>query len=713
MVKAFSIPLPGMNARPITPSGPGFRQRTFLMLLGGLALALGFAGPATYAAEAPELQALFPKKAEIFVDGEGLARLELGPEVIRELRSDFSDVRVLDREGQEVAYVLDAGLPKKTHAEVRQTVRGQILEVRRSIEERDDAPNLHREVYELAVPSVAPETGNWDLVFTTRRHEFVRQVRVEVAGNGPSQRQESSIFRLPNPLREKTRLALPVLPRGATRLIVELSGDEGDYLDPTLSFESSRSFDPAERAAVELHEIRRQTTDGSTAVEVERPQGLIPDLLLLRTTSPAFRRPVEIWDEGPGSDNRALGEATLFRVEAFGTVEQLEVTLRRSRGDRLRVMIENGDSPPLADLEILAIVRRPALLFSLPEAGPGEASGTLLFGGGRAYRPRYDLAPLLPALGKAVKGTRAEVAERLVDPQYLLAGRMGEVVDNPSFDAAPILAFAHRPGAPLDAAAYRYRRALTATPSSEGLVRLRLGIEDLHKARSDLADLRIVDGESRQWAYLLRRSGSQEARDLPVDSVETEDGETAYSFTLPVESVELSRLSLEFPEPYFDRAFRLEGMLEDQEVVLVRGRLNRRIGDPRPVLMTFPARRVDTLTLTIDDGDDAPLELASARARLPVADLYFAAPAGEYELLLGDSEASAPRYELARVRKVVLAVASGVAKAGPLEENPAFASWKRLGSARGAQKALLWVALALAIVLLSWMTLRLARKEAG
>ena len=705
-----AVPGPDLQGPARSPAGP--LPRGLGAFLTACLFAAGLAPPCP-AAEAPELSTLFPKQAEIFVDGQGLARLELGPEVVRELRSDFSDLRILDGEGREVAYLLDAGLPRKARGEVRLTVRARVLEVRRSIEEPEGAPQIHRESYEIAVPAKAPETGHWDLVFSTSRRSFVRQVRVTSDAEDAPLVSESSVFRLPDPLREKTRLALPGLAAGTTRLTIDLQGDEGRYLDPALRFESSRSFDPRERAAVELREIRRQGIDGETVIEVERPQGLVPDRLLLRTQSTAFRRPVEVWDEGPGSDDDALGAATVFRIEAFGKVESMEVPLRRPRGDRLRVILADGDSPPLEDLAVLAVVRRPALIFALPKSPSVDAAGTLLFGGARAYRPQYDLAPLLPALGRTVEGTAAQVAERLVDPQRLHRARLGAVLDNPSFDASPILAFAQRPGAALDAAAYRYRRTLAATPSSEGLVRLRLGIEDLHRARSDLADVRIVDPENRQWAYLLERSGALEARALAVDAVETRDGETTYSLSLPVASVELSRLTLELPEPYFDRAYRLEGMLGEGEVPLARGRLRRRIGDPRPVLLTFPARRVDHLELTVEDGDDAPLSLTSVGARLPVADLYFAAPAGEYSLLLGAPEARVPRYELARVRNVVLAVASGSAQAGPLEENPAFSSWRRWGSGRGAQQVLLWVALGLAIVGLSWMTLKLARKEAG
>ena len=59
----------------------------------------------------------------------------------------------------------------------------------------------------------------------------------------------------------------------------------------------------------------------------------------------------------------------------------------------------------------------------------------------------------------------------------------------------------------------------------------------------------------------------------------------------------------------------------------------------------------------------------------------------------------------------MLAVKSSDASAGPLIENPAFSAAARLGTQAGAQQALLWVALGLAVAVLAGLTLKLARRE--
>lgn len=697
---------------------PGPRVAGILLsLLAGTLLPL----PAMAEGDAPDLRVLFPRQAEIRWEGAsedggpGPVRLELPPEVLRHVRPDLSDLRIVTSDGEEVPYLVDAGREPERQIEVRREERAEVLEVRRTVVEALDAPEgapgLHREVFEIAVPTVELRVGTWDLVFESRRPSFVRQVTVEgrtADGEVLALVPEGSLFRLPNPRREKTNLTLPGLPPSVTRLVVTIEGEEGSFLDPALRFEARRHISHWERVAVELRMVRfPEQENGKTVVEVERPRGLVPDLLRFGTVTHTYRRQVEIWDEGPGSRDDALGQGVIYQVKAEADVKSIDVPLDPARGDRLRILIDDGDSPPLDLLVIQAVVRRPALIF----VPPSETGLTLLIGGGRAFRPRYDLEHLrLPESGE-LQGDPARLAERLYDPRFVTSAALGPLEENPAYDATPVLAFAWRPGADLDVGEFRWRRQLKAEPSEEGLVRFRLDVEDLHRAQPGLVDLRIADEDGRQWAYLLEQTGPAKVRSLPIERTETEGGTSTYSFTLPADSVELDRLTLTLPAPYFDRTYQLRGTHGERELTLARGRLQRRVGDPRPVVLSFPRTWLETLELAIDDGSDAPLEITEAEARVLVADLYFAAPEGRYTLLLGNPEAEVPRYELASLRSVVLATASGPAWIEPLEENPAHSAWNRLTSAAGAQKLFLWLALIAAVLLLGWMTLRLARDE--
>src|SRR5207245_8953986 len=144
-----------------------------------------------------------------------------------------------------------------------------------------------------------------------------------------------------------------------------------------------------------------------------------------------------------------------------------------------------------------------------------------------------------------------------------------------------------------------------------------------------------------------------------------------YRLRLPVSRVRLDQIVLDTDAPFFDRVFRLTVTMEDKrQSTLAEGRLVQRIGKPRSVSVAFPPARVVALELVVQDGDDAPLEFRAARARFVLPELFLAAPAGDYFLLVGDPKASAPNYELARVRHVVLAVSSAPVEAKASAPNP-------------------------------------------
>ena len=662
--------------------------------------------PGDASAQPTGLRPLFPSRADIYVESSRLSRLELPAEVLAACRADLSDLRILEADGEQVPYLIDSDSSSQTEVEVRQSFTPELLEVERRTVERSTGPPLQRETYELSAPTEPSQTGTWDLVLSSSRPSFVRRVSITARlKNGAELKmvEGGSVFRLRSLGREKTRLTLP--DRAMERLIVTLEGEDGFFLEPAFRFENSRTVSK-DRVLVELTETSRQQSDGRTVVELHRPRVLVPFALRIATDTRSLNRKIEVWDEGPGATNAVVGRGTVFRIPAVTTVEELEVRLSSVRGDRLRVVIHDGDSPALEQMKFSAIVRRPALIFALGSLGRAEASGTLYFGGGRAHRPRYDLAELWNSLPNEWDGTRGWSREGSFAP-----ARLGSIGPNPVFDASPILAFAMRPGAEIDTRPYTHQRRLLAKPSPEGLVRLRLGIEDLAWARDDLADLRIVDDQSRQRAYLLDSNAGHESVGLGMEGPESTDGKSRYQLQLPVTPAKIDQVSLLTSVPFFDRAFELVSTRDGDESVLARDRLVRGRGDSGPIRIAFKPARVDSLELIIEDGDDAPLTFQQVLARFPATEVFFAVPEGTYSLLVGNPEATAPTYELARVRDVVLAVESSEAATEPLQSNPDFTPASRLATERGAQQALLWVAIGIAVVFLTALTLRLARRE--
>lgn len=680
---------------------------TFVCLLALLA------GAKARGAEPAELRALFPQEARVFVEGDGLSRLVLPPEILAACRPDLSDLRLFDADGRETAFLVDAGrLPEGVAESIVQRVDPRLVEAGREEIRRESGPPLRRESFELAMPAAAPQTGNWVLIVETRAAELVARVQVDgIGADGEAKAliADGSIFRLGGPL-PVAKVRLPLPPFQGPRLRVVLETEQPFWLEPAFRLESARELERGGRIAVPLEILSIRGSEGRTVVDLERPRGIVPGLLRVETSTGTFDRKVEVWDAGPGSAEEALGSGRVFRVEALSFAGEDEVALSPARGDRLRVEIDDGDSPALRDLAFAAVIRQPSLVFSLKAGRPGEAVGTLRFGGGRARAPRYDLTRLLPQAGAT--GKRAEAAALLYDDSVVRPARLGPVGDNPDYDGTPLLAFAMRPGAEVDQRLFSHVRELNVPASPEGLSRLRLEPEDLAVLRDDLGDVRVAADGWLQWPYLLEHEALTDFVPLEIEGPRRSDGTSRYELRLPVSPLRFDRVLLETDAGYFDRAFRLEAEVGDaDEVVLARGRLVRPIGDPRPATIDVTPSRAEALRLVVEDGDDAPLEFSAVRARVPLPALYLAAPEGRYSLLLGAPDEDAPRYELERVREVVLAVRAVPIEAGPLEENTELSLQARLQGRGFRQNVLLWSALILAVIVLAWLTLRMAWRE--
>ena len=673
-----------------------------------------------------DLRRLFPREADVRVEREGLSRLVLPAALVAACRPDLSDLRLFDPRGAEVPFLVDPGVVPGAGRELIRRFEPRVLEVTRRTVERRDGPPLRRETFDLTLPPAeagVPAT-DWVLVVRTAPHEFVARVRIEaIGGDGKTATliDEGSLFRLggTNPA-AKDRIPLPALPAGGLRVVLET--EQGFWLEPAFRFESARILERGGRIAVPLEILASRNDDGRTIVELHRPPGIVPDLLRVETSTGTFDRQVAVVDAGPRGGEADLGSGRLFRVQALVSVGVQEIDLRGARGDRLRVAIVDGDSPPLADLRFAAVIRQPSLIFALSPAAEASADGVVRFGGGRAHRPRYDLAGLLPPTPPAVAGRRAEAAALLDDPAVVRPASLGPARANALFDGAPALGFAMHPGAAVDRRLFSHRRPITVDEASEGLSRLRLQPADLAVLKGNLADLRVADETGRQWSYLVEHQAATDLIPLMVEGPESEGGTSRYALGLPVTPLRADRILLDPATAYFDRAFRIEGEpVADVSSrpgrdagatrVLARGRLARAIDDRRPVEVVLEAERVDALRLIVEDGDDAPLPIPSAQARVVLPDVYLTVPPGRYDLLLGSPDQEAPRYELERVRDVVLAVNATPVVAGELEANREFSLRARLAGGGLHRTVLLWATLIVAVVVLAVLTLRLARRD--
>lgn len=114
-------------------------------------------------------------------------------------------------------------------------------------------------------------------------------------------------------------------------------------------------------------------------------------------------------------------------------------------------------------------------------------------------------------------------------------------------------------------------------------------------------------------------------------------------------------------------------------------------------------------TITIDNGDDAPLKLESVRLEMQERNLCFDAAANaRYTLFYGDPALTTPQYDYAAL--FAPQADTLVASSGPEQPNPAYQSRPDDRPFTEKHPALLWVALVGVIALLGGIALRSAKR---
>ncbi len=280
----------------------------------------------------------------------------------------------------------------------------------------------------------------------------------------------------------------------------------------------------------------------------------------------------------------------------------------------------------------------------------------------------------------------------------------------------PDLRAVMRPAAVLDPGAFTHKIKLSVRASADGVSRLRLTPEVLSLARADLGDVRVVDGDSRQWPYIIKPDAVQQLVDITFAAPVLARGTSRYAVQLAAWPAQIDELLIRVDREYLDRPYHLVGEPAGEsgaERSIATGRIVRRVGEAAQASILVPAIRLRSLALVIEDGDDAPLSLARGRAAFTVPDLLLVAPSGEYALLVGDPNASPPKYDLARAREAIVGAAAGVIEIGPLGLSPTHRVSVSGNAEGGPEQLALWGALGLAVVVLAGLALRLARQEKG
>jgi hypothetical protein len=419
-----------------------------------------------------------------------------------------------------------------------------------------------------------------------------------------------------------------------------------------------------------------------------------------------------------------LGEATLRRAVRDGlSAADLRIPLSASErpdGPDLELTVDDGDNPPLPLAGVTAeLAPLPWIYFEA--AGPAPL--TARFGDPKSGTPpRYDLEALRDQMGDQVISAHAATAR-------WGARRDLEPRQEDSLQPLPGLSA----GAPLDRRPFRYRREIPAAPP--GLTALLLDAAVLSRS-AELADLRIADGAGRQVPYLLERRDEPLALPLPTLARHPGEGDppsrSRYPVELPYPTLPAARLVLATPARVFERDVRLVEIREasgdrrsarplgpgdGEPVERTVAQASWRHADPdapAPELtLDLPAGLGTHLALLVEEGDNAPLPLAAPRLLLPATRLRFFTPAtpatataaapGRLELLYGQPELGAPRYDLSLLAPRLLGEAAQEIALGAEPHREAEADPAAL------ERKIFWGALIGAVLVLLLILARLLR----
>lgn len=264
-------------------------------------------------------------------------------------------------------------------------------------------------------------------------------------------------------------------------------------------------------------------------------------------------------------------------------------------------------------------------------------------------------------------------------------------------------------GGPIQRDEFLVSRRLPELPA--GLTVLILDTDTLARSH-DLADVRLADANDRQVPYLVERRAEPLSLELEVTPPDSRDRKSVHRFPLPYERwPEGTRLVLTTTARVFDRQVNLRRGADDHH--------NRRASSilwttwrhadpdsPAPSLtLDVPARGAHVLEVVVEEEDNAPLPISTARLLVPSAALRFDHPGTPLFLLYGNQRARAPRYDLALLAPRLagqpareVSMPAGAASTHPADE-------------RGPAQKLFWVGIAIAAVVLIVMLVRLLRGE--
>jgi len=548
----------------------------------------------------------------------GPQRLEVDLALLGASRAGLADLRLKDAAGREVPYVL---VPPASGEPA--WIRARPLPLPRTRTTSGMELDLGGEV----------KTSR--LRLEGLRAPFLKRYRLE--GSGDRQRwtqlvAQGSLFDLPS---EGLRLLTADFPEGNYRYLRLVWDDRSSapMAPPRAAAVAHGGAGRAQPALAGLDFQRRPGEPGVSRFALRLPGPGIPVRALVLEVAgngPILReaKVVEPRLQAGGLAPRELGLAQLKRAQqGDASASDLRIPMGAPAGTELDIRVEDGSNPPLALTGVKAeLAPQPWIYF---ESRDGAAL-TALCGDPRLGPPRYDLEALRDRLA----------------PDRAAPSHWGPALTAPA-SAAPVAAGPDgEPGAALDAARFRYRRPVPQ--GAPGLTALALDAHVLAHSPG-LGDLRLLDPEGRQVPYLLERRDEPLSLELALPKGSAKGRSSWYTLALPQAGLPASRLVLETGFRVFTRRVLLweedPGGASRELVAGTWTHLDPETPAP-PMVIALPALRASRVTLEVDEGDNQPLPLKTARLLLPGWRLRFFQPQGPLKLCYGQ-DLGPPQYDLA------------------------------------------------------------------
>ena len=686
--------------RGLPPTRSALRRPGKLALYAIALVILAIAAPA---AQQTPAQPQFRYERPVQTGGAGGRRLAIdvpllaGSQPFRGDGSGLGDLRLFDSTGQEVQYLLVSNPPEQPVWRTVPTLAVAPVET----------PTLKTSGFEV-------DLGQAMTVDRFRieglEAPFLKRVRLE--GSGDRARwtllvDEGTVFDLPDERLVQTELAFT----------------PGAYRYLRVTWDDTRSGRLARPRSSSAREVGRTMAPPSltTPLAFERRPSE-PGRSQFRLRLPSARLPIVALDVDIGGTH-VLREATVYEPRLVGgqvvpnplgtsvlrrvvrddiAAASLRIPIAEPAEPMLDLVIDDGNNPP-SDIRSVT-----AVFGELPWIYFESTADTIIarYGNASLKTPRYDLEAVRRTLSinTTADATWGEARQRLEQEN---ASR-----------TPPALSTV---GSSLDPALFRYMRSIPS--GGAGLVTVPLDAPVLaHSQGAGFADVRVLDAASRQVPYLVERASEPLSLELAIEPVATRPPSlqsyrmiSLYRVRLPQEGLPSSRLvlttearvftrritaGLEHPpdrrrrDPWFQTLMTVDWAHADQE-------------SPAPAL-TLRLGQVDAreVMVIVEEGDNSPLPLASARLLLPAYRLrLFRERDAALRLAYGRDDLTLPQYDLELIAQQLTGAAATEVVPGPEQADSQSSTFALISP------PLFWGVLIVAVLVLITLVVRLVRKS--